>query len=279
MSNSYTPNVALAMPASGDRTWNVPLNGNCATLDGLAPVGNLCVTTTETPSASLNVHVAPGSFVKQDGTIGTFGGAASQAVASAATRVLYLDGTASWALTIAAAYPPTPHVRLATVVAGTSTITSITDNRQCFMVCGTIADGVNWSFGSSSGTQIGTAATQKLAFYGAAPIVRPSGTTDLRAALVNLGLYAPGGASPLNLNGGALTAGSAMIVDAGNVALGTTTGTQIGTAPTQKLGFFGATPVVQQTMGAMTASGSWTAVEQNMLQTVWSVLRALGLGS
>jgi hypothetical protein len=279
MANTYTPNVALAMPASGDRTWNVPVNANCATLDRLAPVGNLCVTTTETPSASLNVRVAPGSFLKQDGTIGTYGGAVSQAVTSMATRVLYLDGLASWNLNMAAAYPSTPHVRLATVATGTSTITSITDNRQCFMVCGSIADGVNWSFGYSSGTQIGTATTQKLAFYGAAPIVQPSGTTDLRAALINLGLYASGGASPLNLNGGTLTAGSATIADAGNIAVGTTTGTQIGTAPTQRLGFFGATPVVQQTMGAAAASGSWTSVEQNMLQTLWNVLRALGFGS
>jgi len=279
MSNTYTPNVALAKPANGDQTWNVPLNGNCDRLDALAPVGNLCVTTTELPSASLNVHIAGGQFFKQDGSVGTFAGVVSQAIPANGTSAVYLDGTSGWAATVAAAYPATPHVRLAAVVAGASTITSITDNRQCFMVCGSIADGVNLTLGSTSGTQIGTAATQKLAFYGATPIVQPAGTTDLRMALINLGLYASGGATPLNLNGGALAVGSASIADGGNVAVGTTTGTQIGTAVGQKLGFYGATPAVQQTLGAAAASGSWTSVEQGMLNRVYSLLRTLGLGS
>lgn len=36
------------------------------------------------------------------------------------------------------------------------------------------------------------------------------------------------------------------LADGANLTLGTTTGSQIGTATSQKLGFFGATPVVQQ---------------------------------
>jgi hypothetical protein len=279
MSNTYTPNIALAMPTSGDRAWNVPLNGNCSTLDALAPVGNLAVTPTETPSASLNVHVAAGSFIKQDGTIASFTGVNSQPLLAAATWVLYLDGTNSWMLTIQRAYPTTPHVKLATVVTGPSTITSIVDNRQCFPVCGSIADGANWTFGSAIGTQIATAPSQKLGFYGATPITQPAGTTDLRTALVNLGLFAPGGATPLNLSGGALAAGSATIADGGNIVVGTITGTQIATSTTQKLGFYGATPVAQQTMGAMTAGNSYSSNEQTMLQTVWNLLRTLGLGS
>jgi hypothetical protein len=206
MANTYTPNVALAQPASGDRTWNVPLNANCTILDRLAPVGSLAVTTTETPSASLNVHVAAGSFVKQDGTIGTFAGAISQAISASVTRMLYLDGTNSWALTVNTAFPSTPHIRLATVVTGSVTISSITDNRQCFVVCGPIADGVN-------------------------------------------------------------------------LTLGTTTGTQIATGATQKLGFYGATPVTQPTMGAATAGGLYGSNEQSMLQAAYNALRALGLGS
>ena len=50
MSNTYTSNVKLAMPAIGDTGWSVPVNGNCTTLDGLAPVGGLAVTTTEIPA-------------------------------------------------------------------------------------------------------------------------------------------------------------------------------------------------------------------------------------
>jgi hypothetical protein len=47
-----------------------------------------------------------------------------------------------------------------------------------------------------------------IGFLGASAIVRPSSTTDLRQAMINLGLYTTGGATPLNLNGGALTVGS-----------------------------------------------------------------------
>jgi hypothetical protein len=42
-----------------------------------------------------------------------------------------------------------------------------------------------------------------LGFYGNGAVVQPTSTTDLRTALINLGLYASGGASPLDLNGGA----------------------------------------------------------------------------
>ena len=206
MSNTYTSNVKLAMPAIGDTGWSVPVNGNCATLDGLAPIGGLAVTTTEIPSASLNVAVAAGSYITQSGAIGMFPGSASHAIATNATQVLYLDLTNSGALTVAASYPATPHVRLATVAGGPSTITSLTDNRQCFNVVGSWADGVN-------------------------------------------------------------------------ITVGTATGTQIGTASNQKLGFFGTTPTTQPKMGAATAGSSYTSNEQAMLQAVYNAVRALGLGS
>ncbi len=173
MSNTYTSNVKLAMPAIGDTGWSVPVNGNCTTLDGLAPVGGLAVTTTEIPSASLNVAVAAGSYITQGGAIGTFPGSASQAMAANATQVLYLDLTNSGALTVGASYPATSHVRLATVAAGASTVTSLTDNRQCFNVVGSWADGVNITLGTATGTQIGTASNQKLAFFGNAPTTQP----------------------------------------------------------------------------------------------------------
>ncbi len=175
MSTTYTPNTKLGQPALGDTGWSTPINNNATTLDGLATVGALCVTLHEVPSTSLNVAVAAGMIKVQDGTTVSFAGSGSQAITASSTKVLYLDGTASWALTVAASYPTTPHVRLATVVAGSSTITSVTDNRQCFNVAGSIADGVNWSFGSTTGTQIGTATTQKIGFYGATPVVQQTG--------------------------------------------------------------------------------------------------------
>lgn len=206
MSTTYTPNLQLGQPAAGDRTWNTPLNANCTALDGLSPIGDLNVTLAEVPSASLNVAVSDGSYVQQDGTIGTYAGTASQAIAATATKVLFLDLTASGALTVAASFPSTAHVRLATVVTGSSTITSIADARVACNVIGSFLDGVNLSFG-------------------------------------------------------------------------TVTGTKIGTATTQKLGFFGKTPIVQPTVGAATAGGTYTATEQAMLQAVFNAVRTLGLGS
>jgi hypothetical protein len=69
-----------------------------------------------------------------------------------------------------------------------------------------MSDAFDFGFGTTTGTRIGTASTQKLAFYGATAIVRPANTSDLRQLLIDLGLLATGGANPLNLNGGAFTA-------------------------------------------------------------------------
>jgi hypothetical protein len=207
MANTYTPNVQLAMPAPGDRTWNVPVNSNAQVLDALAPVGALAIVSTEIPSVTLNVHVAAGSYLRQDGTIGTYAGTVSQPMAPSTTNYLYLDLTNSGIIVVnTSGFPATPHVRLATVVAGASSITSIADARVAFHVIGSFADGVNLTLGTSTGTQIGTAANQKLAF-------------------------------------------------------------------------FGETPVVQPTLGAAPAGTSYTSNEQTMLNTVYSALRALGLGS
>src|SRR5207247_4401622 len=59
---------------------------------------------------------------------------------------------------------------------------------------------------TSTGTKIGTSTTQKIAFYNSSPIAQQANTTDLRTAIINLGFIATGGATPLNLNGGTLTA-------------------------------------------------------------------------
>jgi hypothetical protein len=175
MANTYTRNVQLAMPAPGDRTWNLPVNGNALVLDTLAPVGALAVVTTEVPSATLNVQVAAGSYLRQDGTMGTYGGSVSQAMTASATNYLYLDLQYSGALAVnTTGFPTTAHVQMATVVTGPTTIASITDARVAFCVAGSFVDGVNLTFGTSTGTQIGTAANQKLAFFGKTPAVQPT---------------------------------------------------------------------------------------------------------
>ena len=43
----------------------------------------------------------------------------------------------------------------------------------------TLADGVNFAFNTSTGTKLGTATTQKLAFFNATPVVQQSAIADI----------------------------------------------------------------------------------------------------
>lgn len=71
--------------------------------------------------------------------------------------------------------------------------------------------------------------------------------------------------------------------DGANVALGSTTGTKIGTATTEKLGFFNATPVVRQSAPAAAAftgvyanDGNGIVSAVNGLRTALINLGAIG---
>lgn len=100
---------------------------------------------------------------------------------------------------------------------------------------------VDASTGSSAtGVKVKSAA----AAGGVALSVISSGTNE------NLTLDAKGSGT-LTLNGiatGGVSVGQTVtLADAKNLVVGTSTGTKIGTAADQKIGFFGVTPVVQQT--------------------------------
>lgn len=156
-----------------------------------------------------------------------------------------------------------------------------------------VEDGGNITTGTTTGTQVGTTTAQKLAFWAATPVVQTTGGTDVLAGLVTVGLRAASSNPPLNLGTGAITGGTTSVgaltstsiagtgtvavtdtltvTDAKNIVVGTTTGTQIGTGTTQKLGFYGTTPVVQaantvtakaalQTLGIIAAGGTADAV-------------------
>ncbi len=108
----------------------------------------------------------------------------------------------------------------------------------------------NIVLGTTTGTKIGTATTQKIGFWNATPVVQPLGTDDILSSLVTTGLRAASSNPPLNMGTGALTCGNVgcsqiTITDANNVVLGSTTGTKIGTATTQKLALWNTTPIVQ----------------------------------
>jgi hypothetical protein len=88
-----------------------------------------------------------------------------------------------------------------------------------------------------------------------------------------VGIYA--GTTRIARFGG--SASTAMtITDGFNVVLGTTTGTQFGTASTQRIGFLGVTPAVAQTGAAQTAGATYGATEQDMLQKAYNALRTFG---
>lgn len=189
MATSYTANAKLQKPATADRYWDVPVNANADQLDATAAIGGLAVTTAEVPSATLNVAVAAGSYVKADGTVGTYAGVASQAVTASVTNYLFL--TDAGALTVGTAWPTTNHVRLAVVVAGTTTVTSLADARLPFGSAGktafvalagaTFDDSggvVVLATGATNGVKLGSAATDKLGLWGATPVVQPSGAAQ-----------------------------------------------------------------------------------------------------
>jgi hypothetical protein len=67
---------------------------------------------------------------------------------------------------------------------------------------------------------------------------------------------------------------SITVSDGGNVVLGTTTGTKIGTGTTQKIGFYNATPVVQPTAVADATDAATVITQLNALLTR---MRNLGL--
>jgi hypothetical protein len=78
---------------------------------------------------------------------------------------------------------------------------------------------------------------------------------------------------------GLLTAnGGITLGDAQNIAFNTTTGTKIGTATTQKIGFWNATPVVQQSAVADASGGVVIDAEaRTALNSLLAKLRTLGI--
>ena len=79
------------------------------------------------------------------------------------------------------------------------------------------------------------------------------------------------GAFP-SITGIGVLATDLVFADAVDIILDTTIGTKIGTATTQKLGFYNATPVVQQTaltaVDATAIDGTYDSVEQAVLNNV-----------
>lgn len=238
-----------------------------------------------------------------------FYGTTPTAQIAGATDVL--AGLVTQGLRAASSNPPlnlgTGALTAGTTSVGALTSTSIAGTGTVALTGAlTVTDAVNFAVGSTTGTKIGTATSQKLGFFNATPVVQEAGTNDVLASLVTLGLRAASSNPPLNLGTGTFTCGSmsqtptatgskhfllnapsgqsvdifdvqlngstklkvvagggitlsstVTLADTINIALNTGTGSKIGTATTQKLGFFNATPVVQQ--AAITAPAATAA--------------------
>lgn len=184
MSTNHTPAIRLNKPGFADRNWHLALNDNADRLDGQSALAGLCVTTSESPSVSLNVRVAPGRFQKIDGSVGEFAGQTALEVPSGAASYVYLDPSGSLGSN-SSGFPPAACVPLAIVQAGSTTITAIIDGRvQCAVVGaaalpflplagGSLNDGADLAVGAATGTRIASTPAQKLGFWGAAPVVQP----------------------------------------------------------------------------------------------------------
>jgi hypothetical protein len=135
VATSFSQNALLQKPGPADRNWHLPLNANVDLLDGVAAIGQLVVTPTEVPSATLNVRVTSGTYVKGDGTVGSFLGVASLALPASST--VYLWFTDAGTLSTSQAFPTTAHVRLAQVVTGPASVQSVVDQRVCTRTAGT----------------------------------------------------------------------------------------------------------------------------------------------
>lgn len=135
MTATYTTNVGLTKPGLSDFGWGTTLNSVLDTIDAFSSIGGGGVKTTETPSTTLNVRVGAATFAKSDGTIVTTSATSSLTLTASATNYIYLSDSGT--VTVSTSGFPatgTAHVRLATVVAGASTITSVTDSRLALRV-------------------------------------------------------------------------------------------------------------------------------------------------
>lgn len=103
--------------------------------------------------------------------------------------------------------------------------------------------------GAGAVTNIGNA-TGTIGFFGVAAAARPTSTTDIKDGLALMGLLTNGGASPLNLDGGALGAGASTLGATTTTTLGSTGNTAIASGAgavadignaTGTIGFFGVT--------------------------------------
>lgn len=125
--------------------------------------------------------------------------------------------------------------------------------------------------GAGAVTNIGNT-TGTIGFFGITAAARPGATTEIKAGLALMGLLTDGGATPLNLDGGALTCGA--LTATGTVGINTSGSgvTTIGTGGTGATNIGNATGNTAVT-GSLTASTTLTATLGNITATNGNIVR------
>jgi hypothetical protein len=186
MSTSYTANKGLGVPALNDTSYATTINADLAQLDADA-LGGLCVSLHETPSTSLNVAVSAGKFRKADGSTVSYAGVASQAMTLSSTNYVYLTDAGTLVVNTSGFPTGINYVPLAIVVAGSSTITSITDSRIAFASQGR-AGGVMPATAVTSGSATLSAANPFVTvnFAGAVALTLPAAGSTPAGAIITV---------------------------------------------------------------------------------------------
>ncbi len=156
MATVFEPNTKLGKPTAGDVHWGRDVwNPNADVLEGVQAIAGLMVSLHEVPSTTLTVRIAPGWYINSDGGPAFYAGSSSTSIAASSTVVLYIDFLG--VLQQGAGYPSGfAYHPLATVVTGSSTVTSIADGRlPGSRALLTLANAVNDAAAATAGVPIG----------------------------------------------------------------------------------------------------------------------------
>lgn len=127
-------------------------------------------------------------------------------------------------------------------------------------------NGLNLTAGATNhnievGRADGTASTPYMDWHSGATAV------DYDVRLIATGGTGVAGQGTFSVQCGTFSIPNTNLIDAANITVGSTTGTRIGTATTQKLGFYNKTPVTQRTVTAAATDAATTMSLANSLRT------------
>jgi hypothetical protein len=123
----YLANSGVPRAIFRELDWHLVLQGIADLIEqALGPLAVTLPPAERPASTTRNVRVAPGTFINAAGAHVDYAGE-TITLAAGTTRHLWLDDAGF--LIVGAAWPATRHVRLAVVVVGVATITSIADRR------------------------------------------------------------------------------------------------------------------------------------------------------